>query len=31
MELFKKQSFSEYVSNKQECLKKEIEKLSDEE
>lgn len=31
MELFKKQSFSEYASNKQECLKKEIEKLSDEE
>lgn len=31
MELFKKQSFSEYARNKQECLKKEIEKLSDEE
>lgn len=31
MELFKKQRFSEYASDKDECLKKEIEKLSDEE
>lgn len=31
MELFKKQRFSEYSSDKYECLKKEIEKLSDEE